>query len=367
MSDEDQEWPEEDEQVEEEEQVEESNNEDWGEEAAEATEEAQNEVVEFEAQEEEAPPPPPPPAEEEAPAKPAVDEGRFVVECEGKEDISEEERRVEYQSALSKVLLMDLQSPEPGGVALASRKLEDFFLSEEHSKYTDCFCALGGQGLLLMLLQKWQDNQFIEERLFSCLSNLCMWAGENSPNVLSTVLIMRGMDLIADSMKRFPESGKLYVDCLVTITCLCRKEELDRHATTRASITGAVPLVCKAIKAFPENRDVLLSGCRALKAFCEMKLDQIKDLKGEAISVVGASLQNFPDDTEINTIAFSFLFNLGSMCGYGAGNETETKEEEKKVEKNENKAPAEPVKEESSSPPPVRSKPVKKWGGGSLM
>ena len=76
-----------------------------------------------------------------------------------------------------------------------------------------------------------------------------------------------------------------------------------------------------------------------------MNLDQIKDLKGEAISVVGASLQNFPDDTEINQIAFSFLFNLGSMCGYGPGDTP---------------PPAKQDKEEA--PSESTPKAVKKWG-----
>ena len=358
--------------------------EDWGEEEPEEEEEweedhnhsernQEEEEEEEEEEEKEAPPPPKPspptPAPEPAPAKAeeVVEEvvkeekveavgDKFVVEGEG--EMAEEERKVEYQAALSGLLLGELQSAEKSVVAKAARKLDDFFQTEEHAVHTDCFCALGGQGLLLMLLQKWKDDQEIQEGLFSCLAQLCIWARNNPdparhPNILSTILIMRGMNLIADSMERFPDSSKLYVDCLVTITCLCRKEELDRHATTRSSITGAVPLVCKAIKAFPDNRDVLNSGCRALKAFCEMNLEQIKNLKGEAISVVGAALQNFPDDNEINKIAFSFLFNLGSMCGYGATSSNAEHKEEKKEEHIQVQAQPTPFK--------------KKWGGGAAI
>jgi len=328
-------------------------------------EEGEEEWNEEEEQHDEEPPPPPEEeeevaeeaAEEEAAEEEAVEEAvsadKFVVG--GKEDMTEAELRVEYQAALSTVLLVELQNPDAPAVTTAAAKLDDFFQTEEHAVHTDCFCALGGHGLLLMLLQKWKDDQGIQELLFSCLANLSKWARNNDPNVISTILIMRGMDLIADSMQRFADSGKLYVDGLVTITCLCRKEELDRHATTRSSIIGAVPLVCKAIKAFPENRDVLNSGCHALKTFCEMNLDQIKDLKGEAISVVGASLQNFPDDHEINQIAFSFLFNLGSMCGYGAdGTSAPPAKKEAKQEETHG--------EEAQSPPKVVAK--KKWGGG---
>lgn len=286
-------------------------------------------------------------AEEEEEVPPPPPQDVFVVEI-SRDVTSEAEVKVDYQAALSKLLLMELQSPDSETVASAARKLDNFFQTDEHSAHTDCFCALGGHGLLLMLLQRWQDDQHIQECLFSSLSLLSIWARSNQPDVLSTILIMRGIDLIADSMKRFPDSGKLYVDCLVTITCLCRKEDFDRHATTRASIASAVPMVCQAIKSFPENRNVLFSGCRALIAFCEMKLDEIKALKGIAISVVGASLQNFPDDGEINTIAFSFLRNLGTMCGY-------TSDEAPK------QSQTEEVIEEEIIEEPV-SKPTKKWG-----
>lgn len=267
-------------------------------------------------------------AEEEEEVVFEEEDVQFEVEGEGS---TQDELRVLYQAALTKVLLMDLQSPDAVAVAIAARKLDNFFETPDHSVHTDCFCALGGHGLLLMLLQKWKDSRRIQERLFSCLAYLCKWARDNDTSVLSTVLIMRGMDLIADSMARFPDSSKLFVDCLVTITCLSRKEDLDRHTTTHDFITSAVPLVCKAIRSFPEVRDVLLNGCFALILFCKMALNEMKDLKGEAISVVGASLHHFPDDTEINKIAFSFLRNLGSMCGYEAEEEKKEVKEERRL------------------------------------